>query len=230
MTALIIILSILAVITLLLLLSPKVRVTFKDGLVLKAGVGPVMIKIISPDKKKKKIKLRDFSQKKYLKKIAGLKKQKSAPKKKKKAAHVEKPKGSVTDMVELVLEIVSRLEKYFGRIGTRVSRLRITVGGNDTADAAIKYGAACQAVAYLTEILKTKTRLRVGRGDEISVTCDYFSSDIKIDADIEIRIRVLDALVTGVDVLLLKLRHDEKISARNLNENSERQEIKNGSK
>ena len=213
MTPLFVILSVIVVLTLLLFLNPKVQIMYADGIVVKAGVGPLMIKIISSDKKKKKIKLRDFSQKKYLKKIAELKAKKSAPKKEK-TGHEKKAKGSANDMVELVLEIVSRLEKYFGRIGTRISRLRVSVGGKDTSDAAVKYGVACQAVAYLIEILNMKTKLKIGKKDDVSVSCDYFSRDIKIDADITVNIRVIDALKTGIELLVLKLKHDEKINAR----------------
>jgi len=230
MVLLYILVIIAALIFLLLMTKAKVRIKSDGDIDLRVGAGPVMVKIYP--KKEKKLRLRDFTHKKFLKKMAALEakkaKKKTKPAKEKKKQSFEEKRDTVTSTVELVLEILSRVEKYTSKLNAKLDRLYLSVGGKDPADVAVKYGTLSSAAGLLLELLDTKTTLKVKDPSNISVVCDYFSSDIKFALDVTLKIRILDALKTGVEILMLKLKHD---SDRKINfTNTERQESQNGRK
>lgn len=228
MILLYILIIIAALIILLLMTKAKVRIKSDGDIDLRVGAGPVMVKIYP--KNEKKLRLRDFTHKKFLKKMADLEaqkaKKKTKPVKEKKKQSFEEKRNTVTSTVELVLEILSRVEKYTSKLSAKLDRLYLSVGGKDPADVAVKFGVLSSATGLLLELLDTKTTLKVKDPRNISVVCDYFSSDIKFALDVTLKIRILDALKTGVEILMLKLKHD---SDNKLNfTNTERQESQNG--
>ncbi len=199
-----IIAAIVLLIVLLLLTPVKVNVLSAGNVSLKVGVGPIKINVLK--KKKKKIKLKDFSQKKYLSKIDELKRQKNKPKVKEKSKNGEKT--PLSDTVDFILGILRRVDTYTGRLITRVKRLEVSVGGSDPAAAAVTYGVASQGVAYLLEVLDNKTTLKKRKSDIVSVNVDYLSSDIKVNADVELSVKVIDAVKTVIEILMLKAKHE----------------------
>ena len=210
---------------LLLMTNVKIHIKSDGEFALRAGVGPFMIKI--KPKKQKKIKLRDFSHKKYLKKMEALKLKKQKKKKKpdKKVKTKEEKKDSVTAIIDLVINILGNLEKYTSRINAKLDSLRLTVGGKDPAEVAVRFGVLSSAVGLLLELLDSKTQLKVKDPENISVSCDYLSPDIKFSVDVAVKIRILDVVKTGIDILVLWLkRGTNKINLLN----KERQESQNG--
>ena len=149
---------------LLLMLNIKVHVKSDGELALRAGAGPVMIKLIP--KKEKKIKLKDFSHKKYLRKMEALRldKEKKAAKKRKKQEKPKKVKTKeekrdvVTSIIELVIDILGRLDKYTSRINAKLDKLILSVGGKDPLDASVKFGVLSTSVSLLLELLNSKTK------------------------------------------------------------------------
>lgn len=223
------ILAALTVLTLLLLMTNvKIHVRSDGDMTLRAGAGPIMIKLIP--KKKKRIRLRDFSHKKYLKRMEELRtkkeKKKSKSKEPKKKLTPDEKRDTVTSVIELVLEILGRLEKYTSKLNSSLDQLYVSVGGKDPSEVAVKFGVISSAVGLLLELLDLKTRLKVKNPDNISVVCDYLSPDIKFVLDVTVKIRILDALKTGIEILMLKIKHD--ISRKSKFTNTERQESQYG--
>lgn len=219
MTVLAILGVIALLIFLLLMTNLKIRVISDGDITLKAGAGPVMLKLMP--KKQKKVKLRGFTHKKYLALVEAEKKglqDKKAGQEADKSEKKEKgKKESIANTVSLVAQILERLEVYAGRLLTKIKSLDVTVGGDDAASAAVTYGVVSQSVTYLLELLDCKTKLKIPDPDRLSVKCDYTAKEISINVDISVKLRVIDALRTAVDIMLLKMKSDSnnKINRQN---------------
>lgn len=203
MTVLIVLGVILCLIFLLLMTCVKVNVISREDITIRVGAGPFLIKVFP--KKEKKIRLKDFSKEKYLKLLEEEKKAPDTPEEKKEK---KKEKGSIPRTISLVRRILERLDVYTGRIYTKVSHLDVAVGGDDAASAAIAYGAVSQSVSYLIELLDQKTRLRIPNPEKLSVRVDYLADGTKFSLDLTIKIRIIDALRTAVEILMIKMKHD----------------------
>ena len=233
MVALIIVATIIVLITILLLSHVKLIVRSDGDIDLRVKFGFLSFKLNSP-KKKKKIKLSDFTQKKYLQKLRLLEEEKKKEKtadatkkdKKEKKQKKQKDKNALSDTVEFILEIIEKAETYTGRLVTEVRHLTLIVGGKDPAAIAVTYGVLAQTAAYLLEILDLRTKLKKPAENAVNITCDYLSEKTVFDVDISVKIRIIDALITAVDILMIKLRHDSK----NINtyKNKESEERSNG--
>ena len=212
MTVLAILVVIALLIFLLLMTNLKIRVASDGDITLKAGAGPVMLKLMP--KKQKKVKLRRFTHRKYLALVEAEKKglqEKKAEQEAKKSKQKEKgKKESVANTVSLITQILERLGVYAGRLRTKIKSLDVTVGGDDAASAAVTYGVISQSVSYLIEILDCNTKLNIPDPDRLSVKCDYTAKEISINVDISVKLRVIDALRTAVDIMLLKMKNDSK--------------------
>lgn len=215
MTALIVIGSILLLVFFLLMSSVKVRVISNGDVILKAGAGPFMFTLIP--KKNRRRKVKGLSQKKYLSLLSKAKAEKDrgeAEKISHKIGQQDKDvKGSFTHTISFILKVVDRLDIYTSRLKTYLNKLKVTVGGTDAASTAVAYGLVSQTTAYLVEILECKTNLHKAKKDSVTVNCDFTREGISFVVDITVKLRIFDALRTGVDVVLLKLKHDsEKIN------------------
>ena len=231
------IIAIIVLLVFLLLMTPaKIRIISDGEITLKVGAGPIMLKVLPKKNKKKKIK--KFTQKKYLALVeehkAALKakdeakEKKKAAKKEKKHIMGEKEKGSVGNTVSFVLKVIDRLDTYTGRLHTVINRLDVTVGGSDAAAVAVKYGIVSQSVSYLIEVLDCKTKLRLADSEALSVKCDFIAEGVSFAVDLSIKLRVLDALRTGVDVILIKLKHDSETAGNNTRNNTRKAGNNNG--
>ncbi len=228
MLALYIIAAILTLIGILLLSHVKLVIRSDGKLDLRVRLGLLSFRLSHP-RKKPKIKLRDFTQKKYLEKLRLLEaeKNKKAPDESEKKK--PKDKGSITEIVDLILEILSKAETYTGRLKTEIRRLNVTVGGRDPAQCAITYGVLAQTASYLIELLDTKTKLKKLKLNSVNITCDFLSEKTVFDVDLSVKITVFDALITAIDLLMIKLRHDAKnINIQNTNMKPESEELSNG--
>ena len=227
MTVLYVLLFLILAVALLLMTKVKINLLSDGELSLKAGVGPVMFSLVPG--KQKKVRLRDFTHKKYLKKLQKLKieNEKTAAaaeaKKQRKQAEKESGENKLSGLTDFILELLSRYEKYTGRLHTEVKKLHVTVGGRDASVAAITYGVYSQAVAYILALLEAKTKMKPVKRGKVNVVCDWFSDKTDVSADVVIKIKIWDALVSAAEILMLKVQHS------NIKENnSESEECKNG--
>ena len=134
------------------------------------------------------------------------KRQKKKDKPQKREKTKEEKKDSVSSVIDLVGDIIGNLEKYTSRINANLDSLYLSVGGKEPSEIAVKFGALSSAVGLLLELLDTKTKLKVKSPEKISVVCDYLSSDIKFSIDVTVKIRILDVVKTGIEILVLMLK------------------------
>lgn len=201
MTALIVILSIALLIALLLSTKVLLQIRYDDSLTVYLRVLFVKIRLY-PSKKEKKKYPHSMSKRKAQKiKDSLKKKQKEEPKKRKKRKSKEKEKEpkEAPDLISIISIITSFVKSFLrlfaGSVRIRSSRLHIVVAAEDAADTAIAYGTLTQAVNLLFPMLDgIKTFKHLPRGKELSVRADFLSDTPKIDADVELYIRVGSAL------------------------------------
>lgn len=196
LTALCIIGGILLFFAFIALLRAEVVIAYSDDLALTVRVLGIPIKILP--KKKKKIRISDYSKKKRAKYEAAQREKalKKADKKKKKdqekaqkkadqAAGKEKPKkpiGEIIDMIkDLVVVAVGRFAKH---IRIRVARLHIGVATGDAASTAILYGIIAPTVACIATYLDSTSTLRHPAKSDVDIHADYLSEEMKIDIEI----------------------------------------------
>lgn len=201
MTALIVILSIALLIALLLSTKVLLHIRYEESLTVYLRVLFVKIRLYPSEKEKKKYPHSMSKRKAQKIKDSLKKKQKGEPKKKKKRKSKEKEKEpkEAPDLISILSIITSFVKSFLrlfaGSVRIRSSRLHIVVAAEDAADTAIAYGALTQAVNLLFPMLDgIKTFKHLPRGKELSVRADFLSDTPKIDADVELYIRVGSAL------------------------------------
>lgn len=199
MTALIVILSIALLIALLLSTKVLLHIRYEESLTVYLRVLFVKIRLY-PSKKEKKKYPHSMSKRKAQRiKDSLKKKQKEEPKKKKKRKSKEKEPKEAPDLISILSIITSFVKSFLrlfaGSVRIRSSRLHIVVAAEEAADTAIAYGTLTQAVNLLFPMLDgIKTFKHLPRGKELSVRADFLSDTPKIDADVELYIRVGSAL------------------------------------
>lgn len=200
MTALIVILSIALLIALLLSTKVLLHIRYEESLTVYLRVLFVKIRLY-PSKKEKKKHPHSMSKRKAQKiKDSLQKKPKEEPKKRKsKKKEKEKEPKEAPDLISIISIITSFVKSFLrlfaGSVRIRSSRLHIVVATEDAADTAIAYGALTQAINLLFPMLDgIKTFKHLPRGKELSVRADFLSDTSKIDADVELYIRVGSAL------------------------------------
>lgn len=220
MTALIIIAAVLCVLLILLYgrvyvtvgynterdTEPRITVSY---LFLSFGILP---------KKKKKIKLRDYSYKNFKrseeKRLAEKKKEaskkKDASKKSKKTAaktasadkkdgtkaQGPKKKNVVAVLWDIKDLIFDTLKRFPSKLRLDISRLKLCVGGKDAATAAITYGVVTEAVGAVLAVLDCFIKVKRGYKKEVEILPDFTSG--KINADVLIRVSITPAAVLSL--------------------------------
>ena len=199
MTALIVILSIALLIALLLSTKVLLQIRYDDSLTVYLRVLFVKIRLYPSEKEKKRYPHSMSKRKAQRIKDSLKKKQKEEPKKKKKRKSKEKEPKEAPDLISILSIITSFVKSFLrlfaGSVRIRSSRLHIVVAAENAADTAIAYGTLTQAVNLLFPMLDgIKTFKHLPRGKELSVRADFLSDTPKIDADVELYIRVGSAL------------------------------------
>ncbi len=128
--------------------------------------------------------------------------EKNAEKKKKKKTHI------TSEMLSEYINAVSAIIKATGKLMrlVKIKRLGlfITVGGDDAASCAVKYGAVCAAVYPFLGILDSYADVK---GKRVEITADYDSNTVRCDAATQISvIPVLGiAAVLGLVINAMKI-------------------------
>ena len=205
MTALIVILAILAFLILISLIPFKITIEYNEELKMYVRVMHIIRIPITP-KKEKKIKLSVYSKKaiakrekkkqekeakKEQKKL--LKKQQKQEKKKRKKEHPEefKPKRSLSENLSLILDVVKVLfSRFFKHLRIDLARIHISLVGEDAAQTAILYGVVCQSVSYLLELLKSLKTVSTPNLTDVSVTPDWVGEKTQVDIKLSFSMRV----------------------------------------
>lgn len=114
------------------------------------------------------------------------------------------------EMLPFLLAALDTIPKFFGRMECVIRKLHVTVGGDDAAQAAIRFGVLSQSAAYLLEILDCRTRLQPLADDALRVCVDYTAPRTAYDVDFTLTIRPVSILHTGVDMLTAWIRRMKK--------------------
>lgn len=213
MIALWIVLGILLFLCALILIPVSIKIGYKEDVTLSVGVPGIYFPILP----KKEKKAKPLSKKKYEKLLLKdaeraekkrLADQKKAQKKKDaaKAKQAEKEqKAKDAEMADepstmsLILRIVGGvLDTFFGKLRVKIARVNIVVGCPDAAKTALTYGIVSQGVAYLMELIATKTKMTRARNTYVSVVPDFLASKTTADLLIIFRLRLIDLLSTGI--------------------------------
>ena len=213
MIALWIVLGILLFLCALILIPVSIKIGYKEEVTLSVGVPGIYFPILP----KKEKKAKPLSKKKYEKLLLKdaeraekkrLADQKKAQKKKDtdKAKQAEKEqKAKDAEMadepstISLVLRIVGDvLDTFFGKLRVKIARVNIVVGGPDAAKTALTYGIVSQGVAYLMELIATKTKMTRAKNTYVSVVPDFLAQKTTVDLLIIFRLRLIDLLSTGI--------------------------------
>lgn len=213
MIALWIVLGILLFLCALILIPVSIKIGYKEDVTLSVGVPGIYFPILP----KKEKKAKPLSKKKYEKLLLKdaertekkrLADQKKAQKKKDavKAKQAEKEqKAKDAEMADepstmsLILRIVGGvLDTFFGKLRVKIARVNIVVGGPDAAKTALTYGIVSQGVAYLMELIATKTKMTRAKNTYVSVVPDFLASKTTADLLIIFRLRLIDLLSTGI--------------------------------
>ena len=203
MLALKIFLGILLFLVLLLFLRVKISV-ISDGTDTKLllRILGIPVKLFPRKQRKQKIRLSDYTPRGLRR--AQKKKDKKALKealkeKHKKPADEESEKTPLSETVSQITALAKKIiSKFFRHLRIDVTRIRISVGTPDAAKTGILYGAVCQGVAYLTEVLDHVTNIKKTKKTEISVCADFVSGKTAADINISFSLTVWQAL----DILL----------------------------
>lgn len=219
-----ILLGIFVLIGVILSMRLKIYIRLTDVFELRAGLGPVVLRL-APSKPKKPVDLADFTYEKHQKRLEkdrlrALKKAEKAEKKrqakalakeaeltaKEEAAAEESGEEVKKFTLESILAIVEFVLEEFPRftscIHTEIRMLDITVAGKDAADCAKKYGIIAQLTSYLLEILDNGTAMKPLQPGAVSVNADFLAAKTVYKLDIRIRLRLFAIVQVGFRTLV----------------------------
>lgn len=236
-----ILLGIFLLVGLLLSFHIKIYLHLGDELHLRAGLGPIMLKL-APKKPPKPIDLRDYTYEKHQKrlekdrKIALKKKQKAAEKAEKKrqdkllAEKAEEVQAAIEeaenapDEVKLftVFEIIRFAVTELGRFGsymkTDIRMLSVTVGGKDPEKIAKTYGILCSALPLFMDFLQARTSMHPLRPNTIALNADFTAEKLKFQIDFRFRLRLFSIVRIGWHALVwfikAKIKQTQAMAAK----------------
>ena len=195
MIPLIIILCIVAVIAFLLSIKVTLKIRYTDKLAIYLKILFIK-KRLYPKKEEKKRYPHSMSKRKAKKIRDSLKKKPKKTKKKKKIKEKDEEeryeKGDLLSIISIVISFVKSFIRLFAHsIRIKASKLKIIVASEDAAQTALTYTAVTQSVNVLFPLLNgLKTVKKLPKGNDLTVDIDFLSDTPKIDADIELYIRV----------------------------------------
>lgn len=181
----IILLAIILIVAGLCLVRISMRVSYYDSLKVDLRIGGVRLdKLLSFVKKKKRPKKEPGAEKKDEK----------------------KEKKPILDSLGDIISIVSKfITRFFGHVRVKFAHIVIRVGSDDPASTAVRYGAVIQSVAYLTEILKRKTRFFPQKGAVIDISPDFTADKTVAQIDIKLSVTLGGILYSFISAAIAHL-------------------------
>lgn len=222
-----IVISLAVLIIALLSLNFKLYLKIGGTTHIRAGVGPVVF-ILMP-KKKKKVRLKDYTYKRYkknlekkrkkqLKKAEKLDKKRKADELKKNAAEAvkdktETPEEKLFTLSSLLEFAAEQFPKAVSKLKINVKKLIVKVGGNDAAKIALDYGKLEAAVSLLMELLDNKTRLSKIKEGSVLVYADFLAEKTTVELDISVKIRGFSIVGLALSSLVWLIKSKFKADA-----------------
>jgi hypothetical protein len=208
LTALYIVLGVIAVILLLLLIPIRLSLVFKDRLSLTLSYLFFRFPLYPNEKR---VKPSDYTPRKLRKKKRKLRKKRLIEKAA--AAHkAKKPKMTLEKrlrQLRLILSVLKGVyENILSAVHLRVKRLFVTVATDDAAKTAILYGVAAQSTSYLLALLSSYTKTTVKSGDA-DVIADFCGTESTLDASLVFWATPLSLLCLGIRAAFLFLKQKQ---------------------
>ena len=221
--ALYILLTILTLFFLIGMIKVSVVIAYSDNLLLYAKVFFVKIKLI-PKKEPKRIRRMSRAKAQRIKKKLEKKAQKKKLEEKEKAKEEKaegKGKKSPRDIISIIQTVatvsVAVIKRFAKHLRIKIAKINLVVASDDAASTAIIYGAVCQSINVLMPVLEDVKNFKNLKNADITVDCDFGSTEPKIDIKLEFSIRVWQILniVIGAFIAFVKhkIRSDEKAQA-----------------
>lgn len=204
MTALIVISAAVALLALILSVPIKLKVMYTDSVSVFAGIGLFSFRIYP--KKKKKIKLRDYSAENYRKLMSEL--DGAEKEKKPKKAETAENKSAEAENNESIIKVlygmrhtVTRIVGEFARhIRTDTVYIKADISSDDAAKCALLYGAVSQFASYILEFLREFTKLREKKVT-VDINADFSSSETAADIKFVLCVRAVFLLCAAVKLI-----------------------------
>ncbi len=227
MVFLYILLGLILLMTLILLISPVIRIKTDDGMTVSLRILFLSFKLLP--QKKKTPKLSDFKIKKFrknrLKEEKALRKKNK--KKKKQAETKEKTKEEkipVKDQLQYYLELIKKvlgraLSKFGRYLKIKIRSVNIAVGGNEPDKTAISYGYAVALALYLKELADNNLNVKYlpREGGTVYVGVDFLAEKTVADIDIELKIsvwQILAVLMTALKAYIFDMPKSPKSKSK----------------
>ena len=195
MIALYIALSVLLFLFLVALIPVSLTLKYKDEVELTASVWAIRIPLYP--RKKKKVKISDYSHKKLEKrKKKALKKRLKTQKKlegNQKAAKAapQKEKKPILESLELIYELlktyITQTVKY---VKIKTTRIVINVATDDAAKTAMLYAAVSNSEAVILTLLDNCKKLKNAPQATVAVNADFLSEKCSADIELSFTMRV----------------------------------------
>lgn len=204
MTALLIVLSILALIFLLLVLPVTVDLNYKNELCYRIKYAAIVLfdsekRIdIKKVKRKKKTKVQSHSEEKSAKKESFFKK-----------TYAEKGFfGTVKYFSELIGLILKKLWWIVKRLKFSRFVLDLTVATDDAANTALEYGGICCAVYPVLAFIETNAKFK---SKSVNISADFDKKEPEFAISLSVTTRLIYFLIAAISALkeYLKLQHKE---------------------
>lgn len=217
MTALYIVLILAAAVALILSLGVKINLSLKSvngtsNVSVYLTVGPIKVRLLP--KKRKKIKLSDYSAKKYREYLEKEKADLSAPKAVSEKKEAAKSTDFMSDLKEFRYILSKLLENSSKHIKCTVIDFRISAGTGEAASTALLYPCICAAVSAIIQLLKSSVKLDLKNPENISVDPDFLGSSVSADINTSFGTNVFGLVCTfgGIAVSFIKraIRNDKK--------------------
>lgn len=194
MTALCIVLSVLLFLFLVAIIPVSLTLKYKDEVAVTASVW--VIKFGLYPKKKKKVKISDYTLKKEKKRKhkalkKKLKKNKELQNAKKSSDVKPKEKKSLLESLGLIHELLTAfVGGVVKHVKIKTTKIQLTVASDDAAKTALLYAAASNAVLLIVTFLDSFKKVKNLHSSDISVNADFLTEKSYADIEISFSLRI----------------------------------------
>ena len=204
------------------MIKASVTIAYADEIKLYVRVLFLKISIL-PKKEPKKIKGMSASKaqkiRKKLEKKAEKKqlaaKEKAAAKEEKEKSKKKKSPQEIVDIIKMVSDLtVTVIERFAKHLRIHIARIKIVIASEDAATTAILYGTVSQSINLLFPVLEDVKNFPRLKNADISVGCDFASTEPQIDIKLGFSIRVWQVLNIALSALVTFLKHKLKADAK----------------
>ena len=204
------------------MIKASVTIAYADEITLYVKVLFFKIPIL-PKKEPKKIKgmsaskarkIRKKLEKKALKKELAAKEKAEAKKEQEKSAQKKTP-NEIISIIKMVSDLaVTVINRFARHLRIHIAKIKLVIASEDAATTALLYGTVSQSINLFFPVLERVKNFPKLRNADISVDCDFASTEPQIDIKLGFSIRVWQVLHIALSALVTFLKHKLKSDAK----------------